>query len=102
MTDAGPFWERFLATYRFRRKFGRESWWDSFWDAIRAAWQRSDDEPEDDMRSFRALIEANVRGWNPYWSWRDKPTESGMQHAKYLRGRVCAWLTSSRENEDKT
>src|SRR5262245_2293004 len=21
------FWQRFLATYRFRRRFGRESWW---------------------------------------------------------------------------
>jgi len=28
---------------------------------------KSDDE------SFRALIEANVRGWNGYWAWRDKP-----------------------------
>ena len=35
---AETFWERFLATYRFRRNFGRESWWRSFWGAIRAAW----------------------------------------------------------------
>ena len=32
------FWQRFLATYRFRRRFGRESWWASFRVAIRAAW----------------------------------------------------------------
>jgi hypothetical protein len=25
------FWQRFLAIYRFRRQFGRESWWASFW-----------------------------------------------------------------------
>jgi hypothetical protein len=31
------FWQRFLATYRFRRRFGRESWWASFRGAIRAA-----------------------------------------------------------------
>jgi hypothetical protein len=32
------FWQRFLATYCFRRGFGRESWWASFRGAIRAAW----------------------------------------------------------------
>ena len=53
------------------------------------------------MRSFRALIEANVRGWNPYWSWRDKPIRE-RNAAREILGRVCAWLTSSRENEDKT
>jgi hypothetical protein len=31
------FWQRFLATYRFRRNFGRERWWSSFWGTIRAA-----------------------------------------------------------------
>jgi hypothetical protein len=36
--DAETFWQRFLATYRFRRRFGRESWWASFRGAIRAAW----------------------------------------------------------------
>ena len=29
--DAETFWQRFFATYRFRRNFGRESWWASFW-----------------------------------------------------------------------
>jgi hypothetical protein len=32
----------------------------------------ADDEPADDMRFFRALIE-KVRGWNSYWTWPDKP-----------------------------
>jgi hypothetical protein len=32
-------WQRFWATYRFRRNFGRESWWASFWGAVRAAWR---------------------------------------------------------------
>jgi hypothetical protein len=67
---AESFWQRFWATYRFRRKFGRENWWASFWGAIRATWERSDDEPADDMESFRALIEANARDW--IWGWRDK------------------------------
>jgi hypothetical protein len=41
MADAAEtFWQRFLATYRFRRNFGRESWWASFWGAIRAAWRK--------------------------------------------------------------
>jgi hypothetical protein len=35
---AETFWQRFLATYRFRRRFGRESWWASFRGAVRAAW----------------------------------------------------------------
>src|SRR5262245_43094505 len=35
---AETFWERFLATYRFRRRFGRQVWWASFRCAIRAAW----------------------------------------------------------------
>src|SRR5262245_57542293 len=35
---AETFWQRFLATYRFRRRFGREIWWASFRGAIRAAW----------------------------------------------------------------
>jgi hypothetical protein len=30
--------------------------------------ERSDDEPADDTRSFRTLVEANVRGWNAYWT----------------------------------
>jgi hypothetical protein len=34
---AETFWQRFLATYRFRRRFGRENWWASFRGAIRAA-----------------------------------------------------------------
>src|SRR5262245_19705930 len=39
VTDATEtFWQRFWATYRFRRNFGRESWWASFRGAIRAAW----------------------------------------------------------------
>jgi hypothetical protein len=38
--SAETFWRRFLATYRFRRNFGRESWWRSFWGAIRAALAR--------------------------------------------------------------
>ena len=39
VTDAAEtFWQRFIATYRFRRRFGRESWWASFRGAIRAAW----------------------------------------------------------------
>src|SRR4051812_13709495 len=39
------------------------------------------DDDADDMRSFRALIEANVRGWNSYWAWRDKPIgERGAAH----------------------
>jgi len=38
VTDAAEtFWQRFLATYRFRRRFGRESWWASFRGAIQAA-----------------------------------------------------------------
>jgi hypothetical protein len=36
---AETFWQRFLATYRFRRRFGRENWWASFRGAIRAAWR---------------------------------------------------------------
>jgi hypothetical protein len=44
------------------------------------------DDPEDDMRSFRALIEANVRGWNPYWSWRDKPIRERNAARKILEG----------------
>ena len=43
--DAETFWGRLLATYRFRRNFGRESWWASFRGAIRAAWR---DRPEGD------------------------------------------------------
>jgi hypothetical protein len=33
MMDAAPetFWQRFWATYRFRRNFGRERWWHSFY-----------------------------------------------------------------------
>jgi hypothetical protein len=27
---AETFWQRFLATYRFRRRFGRENWWAHF------------------------------------------------------------------------
>jgi hypothetical protein len=39
MPDAAEtFWQRFLETYRFRRNFGRESSWTSFWGAMRAAW----------------------------------------------------------------
>src|SRR5262245_40778859 len=44
-TDAAEtFWQRFLATYRFRRRFGRESWWASFRGAIRAAWGDGSDQ----------------------------------------------------------
>jgi len=47
MLDGAPetFWQRFWATYRFRRNFGRERWWHSFWGAIRAAWR---DRPDQD------------------------------------------------------
>jgi len=47
MVDGAPetFWQRFWATYRFRRNFGRERWWYSFWGAIRAAWR---DRPDQD------------------------------------------------------
>jgi hypothetical protein len=33
MVDGAPetFWQRVWATYRFRRNFGRERWWHSFW-----------------------------------------------------------------------
>jgi len=34
---AETFWQRFWATYRFRRNLGREGWWHSFLGAIRAA-----------------------------------------------------------------
>jgi hypothetical protein len=40
---AETFWQRFWATYQFRRNFGRESWWHSFWGAIRAAWGNGPD-----------------------------------------------------------
>jgi hypothetical protein len=43
--DAETFWQRFLATYRFRRSFGRERWWASFWGAVGAAWR---DRPDKD------------------------------------------------------
>src|SRR5262245_52047097 len=38
------FWQRFLATYRFRRRFGRESWWASFRGAMQAAWGDGSDQ----------------------------------------------------------
>jgi hypothetical protein len=31
------------------------------------------DEDADDHRSLAEIIEANVRPWNSFWSWRDKP-----------------------------
>ena len=36
---AETFWQRFWATYLFRRNFGREGWWRSYLGAIRAAWR---------------------------------------------------------------
>ena len=39
MKRGSTFWQRFWATYQFRRNFGRESWWRSFLGAIRAAWR---------------------------------------------------------------
>jgi hypothetical protein len=48
--------------------------------------EQSDDEPADDMRSFRALIEANVRGWNSYWTWRDKPVGERGAASEILEG----------------
>jgi hypothetical protein len=35
---AETFWERYLAQYRFRRLFGKESRWRSLWSAIVVAW----------------------------------------------------------------
>jgi hypothetical protein len=43
--DEDGAWRRFWATYRFRRNFGRESWWASFRGAILAAWSN---QPEAD------------------------------------------------------
>ena len=31
------------------------------------------DEDTGDERSLAEIIDANVRPWNGFWSWRDKP-----------------------------
>jgi hypothetical protein len=36
---AETFWERYLTQYRFRRNFGNEGRWASFWGALQAAWK---------------------------------------------------------------
>jgi hypothetical protein len=46
----------------------------------------SGDDPADDMRSFRDVIEANVRGWNSYWAWRDKPIGERGAASEILEG----------------
>jgi hypothetical protein len=59
------------------------------------------DEDDDDERSLATTIASNVRPWNGFWSWRDKPIgELGAAREILTRAGIDASNLNSRGKDD--